>query len=88
MNRKPYANGFNIIIESIIDTSSARPKKDKSFITKMDRVFRGITNINTLDFVFNSFYSIVLQEENLIIRNLKIDCLKRQNRHKIMELSI
>lgn len=86
MNKTPYSNGFDVIIEDIINKNSIRPKKDKCFIKIMDKIFKGVCNLETLEFVFMAFQNIILQEDNLTIRNLKIDCLKRQRRCKTFKL--
>jgi hypothetical protein len=74
---KAYGDGFDVIIEDIINKHSSNPKSDRKSIQRMNELFLGINRINTLQFVYNKIREELKAEPFDKIVWLKFDCAKR-----------
>ena len=83
--RTKYGNGFDLIVEDIINKNSEKPSKVKKYIHKMDVIFKGSSRIETTNLLFK-FYLIDIEAKfEDKIKRVIIDCLKRTVRNKIYE---
>ena len=78
--RAKYGQGFDIIIEDIINKNSLKPKKDKNYIQRMNVVFKGASTKETIDFIFDTYLNDINTKFEGKIRVVMIDCLKRLKR--------
>ena len=78
-----YGNGFDTIVEDIINKNSLKPTKDKNYIQRMNIVFKGATERQTVDFIFDNYLKEINSKFEGKVRGVIIDCLKRLIRSKL-----
>lgn len=77
-----YGNGFDVIIEDILNKNSLRPTKDKNYIQKMNIIFKGSVTKENTNFIFETYLKEIKNKFEGKVRIVMIDCLKRLKRSK------
>jgi hypothetical protein len=82
--KNKYGDGFNLILEDIINKYSTKPTKDKNYIKRMNIIFNGSSSIENINFIFNKYLTEINLKFKGKVRGVIIDCLKRLKRNKIL----
>lgn len=83
--KSKYSNGFDVILENIINKYSKNPRKVKKYVYTMNIIFNGSCKIETTNLLFKFYLQDIKNKFEDKIKNVLIDCLKRTIRNKKYE---